>query len=203
EWGDEEKTEMKFDPEAWQDEAFPVRRFNNIEYLIQHVQEQFYCADPIAYHEVLRRIRVSKNAKADKAYAIGMYTNSSNTRICQICKKPISFIEVPQIANFGIEMPQLNLCLCLECAAKYRAVRDSNKDAFKKQIKTAIFSIDAQEYLEEYSIELHEDMVLNFTQMHIAEIQVILHLLDEYGIPSESVGNAYEDNVSKPFMHLV
>ncbi|MDE7414988.1 MAG: hypothetical protein K2N44_01505 [Lachnospiraceae bacterium] len=105
------------DPDVWQDEEFPVNRISNIDYLIRHVQEQF-CADPIIYHKVLKQIQVSKNAKTDRAYAIGMYTNSSNTKICQICKRPVVFIEVDQIANFGIEMPQLNLCLCRECSAK-------------------------------------------------------------------------------------
>ena len=81
-----------FDPNAWRDEEFPVNRVNNIDYLIRHVQEQFYCADPITYKQVWRQIRVSKNAKADRSYAIGMYTNSSNTKICQMCRKPVAFI---------------------------------------------------------------------------------------------------------------
>ena len=40
-----------FDPNAWRDEEFPVNRVNNIDYLIRHVQEQFYCADPITYKQ--------------------------------------------------------------------------------------------------------------------------------------------------------
>ena len=61
---------MLFDSNTWQDEEFPVKRINNIDFLNRHVQEQFYCADPITYRKVLRQIRVSKNAKADRAYAI-------------------------------------------------------------------------------------------------------------------------------------
>lgn len=189
-----------FDPNAWRDEEFPVNRVNNIDYLIRHVQEQFYCADPITYKQVWRQIRVSKNAKADRSYAIGMYTNSSNTKICQMCRKPVAFIEVDQISNFGIEMPQLNLCLCRECSAKYHAMRDGNKEEFKKQIRAALLSIDIEEYSDDYSIQFNEDTTLYFTQTHIAEIQEILRLLAEYGAPAEEEdGN--EGRVGGPLMH--
>lgn len=189
-----------FDPNAWRDEEFPVNRVADIDYLIRHVQEQFYCADPITYNQVWRKIRVSKNAKADRSYAMGMYTNSSNTKICQMCKKPVAFIEVDQISNFGIEMPQLNLCLCRECSAKYRAMRDGNKEEFKKQIRAALLSIDIGEYSEAYSIQFNEDTTLYFTQTHIAEIQEILRLLAEYGAPVEEKDES-EGKIGGPLMH--
>ena len=189
-----------FDPNAWRDEEFPVNRVNNIDYLIRHVQEQFYCADPITYKQVWRQIRVSKNAKADRSYAIGMHTNSSNTKICQMCRKPVAFIEVDQISNFGIEMPQLNLCLCRECSAKYHAMRDGNKEEFKKQIRAALLSIDIEEYSDDYSIQFNEDTTLYFTQTHIAEIQEILRLLAEYGAPAEEE-DENEGRVGGPLMH--
>lgn len=189
-----------FDPNVWRDEEFPVNRVNNIDYLIRHVQEQFYCADPITYKQVLRQIRVSKNVKADRSYAIGMYTNSSNTKICQMCREPVAFIEVDQISNFGIEMPQMNLCLCRECSAKYRAMRDGNKEEFKKQIRAAILSIDIEEYSDDYSIQFNEDTALYFTQTHIAEIQEILRLLAEYGAPSEK-DEENERKVVGPLIH--
>ena len=172
-----------------------------MDYLIRHVQEQFFCADPVTYKKVLRQIRVSKNSKTDRSYAMGMYTNSSNTRICQICQKPIAFIEVAQIANFGIEMPQLNLCLCRDCSARYSAMRDGNKEEFRKQIRGAILSLDVDEEADDYSIELNADMTLHFTQTHLAEIQEIFRLLAEYGTPVENTGDDYDDNVGGPLMH--
>lgn len=199
-WGDEDSEGEFFNPNAWQDDDFPVNRVSNIDYLVRHVQEQFYCADPTRYQKVWRQIRVSKNAKADRTYAIGMYTNSSNTKICQICKKPVAFIEVPQIANFGIEMPQLNLCLCRECAARYSAIRDANKDEFKKQIRGAIMAIDTNEYAEDYSIEFNAETTLHFTQTHVAELQEIFRLLAEYGTPSQEVIEE-EKTVSGPLLH--
>jgi len=192
EW-DETEGEV-FNPNTWQDEEFPVKRVSNLDYLLRHVQEQFYCADPITYKKVWRQIRTSKNATADRSYAIGMYTNSNNTKICQICKKPVAFIEVAQISNYGIEMPQLNLCLCRECAAKFSAIRDGNKEEFKKNIRKAIMMLDAQEYSDDYSIKLTKEVTLHLTQTHLAEIQEIFRLLDRYGTPSDHVNEEFDDN---------
>ena len=201
EWKEDDE-EPVFNPLEWVDHEFPVNRVNNIEYLVRHVQEQFYCADPTRYQKVWRQIRVSKNAKADRSYAIGMYTNASNTKICQMCKEPTVFVEVDQIANFGIEMPQLNLCLCRNCSAKYKAIRDGRKEEFKNQIRVALLAMDVNEYSEDYSIEFSEDTVLHFTQTHIAEVQEILRLLAEYGTPADSTDEE-EDIVTGPLMHSV
>lgn len=181
----EESDESFFNPNIWKDEQFPVNKVNNIDYLIRHVREQFFCADPITYKKVLRQIRISKNDKNDRSYAIGMYTNSSNVHICQMCKKTIDFMDVLQIANFGIEMPQLNLCLCRECASKYKAIRDANKEEFKKMIRLAIMSLESEKESDDYSIKFNEEMILHFTQTHLAEIQEIFRLIDEYGLPHD------------------
>lgn len=196
-WGDEDDNQSFFDPTQWMDEEFPTNRVRNLDYLTRHVREQFYCADPTTYRKVWRQIRVSKNTKADRSYAIGMYTNSNNTKICQICKKPVAFIEVDQLANFGIEMPQLNLCLCRECSAKYRAIRDVNKDEFKNNLRRALLSIEADEEADDYSIECNQDVTIHFTQTHIAEIQEILRLLNEYGTPSEDADELYDEEPAK------
>ena len=200
-WKDDE-VESVFNPLEWEDYEFPVNRVNNMEYLIRHVQEQFYCADPTRYQKVWRQIRVSKNTKADRSYAIGMYTNAGDTKICQMCREPIVFVEVNQIANFGIEMPQLNLCLCRNCSAKYKAMRDGRRDEFKNQIRTALLAMDVTEVSEDYSIEFSKDMILHFTQTHIAEVQEILRLLTEYGSPNDSADKE-GDVVDGPLMHPV
>lgn len=201
-WGDDDDPSAFFNPNEWQDNDFPVNRVGNIEYLIKHVQEQFYCADPVTYQKVWRQIRVSKNSEADRSYAIGMYTNAGNTKICQMCKKPVAFIEVAQIANYGIEMPQLNLCLCRECSAKYSAMRDGNKDEFKKGVRAMIMALDTTSVADDYAIEFNSDMVLHFTQTHAAEIQEIFRLLAEYGTPSKDVDEV-QDTATGPLMHPV
>ncbi|WP_058953238.1 sacsin N-terminal ATP-binding-like domain-containing protein [Clostridium tyrobutyricum] len=173
-----------FDQNTWISTDFPNRKVRNLDNLIEHIRQQFFCADPVTYKKVLRQIRVSKNPKTVRAYAIGMYTNDGNIQICQICKHPTDQVEVTAIANYGIELDQLNLCLCPNCAAKYKMMRDANRENFKNDIKQAIRNLDIDEKSDEYQIELNSENSLYFTQIHIAEIQAIFDLLDEHGVPN-------------------
>lgn len=169
-----------FNPYEWVDGEFPKKDVTDFSRLNKHVLEQFYYAVPVKYDKVVRQIRVSKDVEADRAYAIGMYTNPDGVKICQICKKPIKHIAVRQIANFGIEMSQLNLCLCKDCAEEYSKLGNGNKgEEFKRTIRDKLLNIDVEADLENYSIELNKDMILYFTQKHAAEIKEILRLLDE------------------------
>lgn len=188
-----------FTPEDWISKDFPERRMKNHDSLTEHVRQQFFCADPVKYQQVLRQIRTSKNPKTVREYAIGMYTNADGVRICQICREPIQSVEVVEIANFGIEMEQLNLCLCRNCAAKYKMLRDNNKTTFKNAIREDLCDIYISDDVEEYDeddfvVELTGDDSLYFTQTHVAEIQEIFELIDRYGIPdneeSTDIGTA-------------
>lgn len=78
----EEDEEAVFQPDSWISSEFPIHKVHNKESLIQHVREQFFCADPVKYLPVLRQIRVSKPAGMVRSYVIGMYTNESNVHIC-------------------------------------------------------------------------------------------------------------------------
>lgn len=53
-------------------------------------------------------------------------------------------------------------------------------------MKTALLGLDIQEEEDNYEIILNQDASLYFTQTHIAEIQTLLRLIDEYGLPNES-----------------
>lgn len=192
-WDDEDDF---FNPNDMQDDSFPERPVRNRDYLKRHVYEQFYCADPVTYENVLRRIRTSKSTKTDRAYVEGMYVNSSNKCVCQICKKVTEFHETIQIANYGIEMPQLNLCLCKDCAARYKAYCFQNKntnynDAFRDVVLG--FNTDTEEAL--YTIELEPDFKINFTQTHIVELQEIFDLIYRYGLPKKFDGLTEESVV--------
>lgn len=193
-WDDEDDF---FNPNDMQDDSFPERPVRNRDYLKRHVYEQFYCADPVTYENVLRRIRTSKSTKTDRAYVEGMYVNSSNKCVCQICKKVTEFHETIQIANYGIEMPQLNLCLCKDCAARYKAYCFQNKntnynDAFRDVVLG--FNTDTEEAL--YTIELEPDLEINFTQTHIVELQEIFDLIYRYGLPKK-VDESTEESVAR------
>lgn len=193
----DEEEDSTFDTTEWVSKEFPEKVVKNKESLIEHVRQQFFCADPIKYEKVLRQLRVSKNSKVVRAYTIGMYTNDSNVEICQICREPIEFVEVTEISNYGIEMNQLNLCLCKNCASKYKMFRDNNKDSFKNEMKKAICNLDIDNNYGECEIELNSDISIYFTQTHVAEIQEIFKLIDEYGTPEEGeYGRSVNDTLS-------
>lgn len=180
----DEDDEAVFNPDKWVSSEFPVHKVRNKDSLIQHVREQFFCADPVKYMPVLRQIRVSKSARMMRSYVVGMYTNESNAHICQICKEPAQFVEAVEIANFGLELPQMHLCLCKNCASKYKAIRDSHKDDYRVKVHNAIISMDVDN-AEEFEIGLNADISVTFTQTHLAEVQTLLLLIDEYGLPDD------------------
>lgn len=194
-----------FDPNAWQSEEFPQRRVRNLDSLIEHVRQEFFCADPVRYQKVLRQIRTSKSPKTIRAYTLGMYINESDTQICQMCKKAAPYVDVTEIANYGIEMPQLNLCLCKNCSSRYKQFRDGSKEKFKEEMTKALRNIDIGMPAEEYEISLSSDAAIHFTQTHLAEVKEILSLLDQYGIPGkeepETPAVPARDNVTGPLAH--
>lgn len=196
--GDDENG--SFDPTAWIDDEFPEQRVKNFDMLTRHVREQFFCADPIRYQEVWRSIRVSKSRETVRAYAVGMYTNDSQVKLCQMCKKPADFVDAIEIANFGMELSQMHLCLCRNCSGRYKQLRDSDKEGFLLQMKKALLNLDIQEEADRYEIILKQDVSLSFTQTHIAEIQTLLRLIDEYGLPNET-GKELDAVVSGSLQH--
>ncbi len=180
-----ENDDVYFDVDSYNDVDFPVRKVTNKEYLKQHILEQFYCADPVRYEKVIRKTRVSKRHKVDRAYATGMYTNKTGKIVCQGCKKTTNYVDVVQLSNYGIEMPQFSLCLCKDCATKFKEIRSEDKIVFKNQIKEKVMDVNINND-DEYIIDVSEDMKLNFTQTHIMELQEIFDMINIYGIPSNS-----------------
>ncbi len=187
-WEDEDNF---FNPNEIEDSGFPLRPVRNMEYLKRHVYEQFYCADPVKYEKVLRKIRTSKSPQNNRAYVEGMYVNSNNHCICQMCEKVTRFHETIQIANYGIEMPQFNLCLCRECAAVYKSFCLGHKEDYKELLKNMIYDLNIELNDNSFTIELDSETALHFTQTHIAELQEIFFLLDKYGLPRQET---YEDD---------
>lgn len=180
---DEDDPDDTFNPDGWVSDEFPRRRVINFDALTQHVRQQFFFADPVKYQKVMRQIRVSKSADEARAYTKGMYMNGDGINICQICRKPSRNVEAIEISNFGIELPQLNLSLCPDCARKYKNLRDVHKGEFRQDIAEAIRNLDINGDQEDYEIEIAPETTLHFTQTHIAEVKTILSLLDEYGVP--------------------
>ncbi|SNU04616.1 hypothetical protein SAMN06297422_101158 [Lachnospiraceae bacterium] len=193
-----ETRESFFDTSEYVSDEFPIRNVKNMDMLIRHVREEFFCADPVKYEKVYRQLRTSKTKRSTREYVLGMYTNESGYHACQICKEPFvdKHIDATEIANFGIEMPQLRLCLCKKCSADYKARRDTDKDKFKRDITNAFRLIDITAETDNYVLDIGNDMALHFTQTHLAEIKEIVSLIRSNGLPSEDSDKKFSERVS-------
>ena len=194
-----ETQENFFNPDEYISEEFPTRSVRNMDMLVRHVREEFFCADPIKYEKVYRQIRTSKNSRNIREYALGMYVNESGYNVCQICKEPYitKYIDVTEVANLGIEMPQLRLCLCKKCSTDYKKIRDNDKERFRIDISKAIRAMDIEEFADDYEIRVSDDISVHFTQTHVAEIREILSLIRANGLPSDDSEEIYNKKVSQ------
>lgn len=181
-------SETVFDPDSFDMSEFPIRYIVNGERLKRHIENQFFTADPIRYKEVVIRQKENEaaNQKIRKAYLKGMYTNQYNKVICQSCRKimPETDVFSVSIANYGIEMEQLYLCLCPKCHHRYESVKKTRSDEYKESLKRAIESSVITEKEPYYKIVASRDMSLYFTQTHLAELKNIFQMLDTYGVPT-------------------
>lgn len=178
-----------FAPNSFDMNEFPVRYVVNRERLERYVENQFYAADPVRYKEVVVRQKVSGNRDLTRAYVKGMYTNQFGKIICQSCKRVMGEKEIfaVAIANFGVDMEQLNLCLCPNCYQKYEAIKKTRSDEYKSSIKRAIENAAISMREPYYKVSASMDMSLYFTQTHLAEVQNILQLLDKYCVPMKAI----------------
>ena len=193
--------EAVFDPDGFDMEEFPERYIVNRERLNRYVENQFYSADPIRYKDVVIRQKVndSTNRNLRRAYISGMYTNQFGKLICQSCRHsiPTRSEYAVTIANFGIEMEQLSLCLCPNCYQKYEAIKKTRSDEYKESVKRAIVHTSIEIKQPFYMIESSKDMKLYFTQTHLAELQNIFSMLDKYGVPTMAID--LQENLDKGF----
>lgn len=185
----EDGEDTVFDPTEFDMQEFPKQDIVNLERLERYIQNQFYSSDPVQYREVIVRKRDSAYIQMRKSYVRNMYTNQFGKTICQSCKKIIrdKTMNAVEIANYGVEMEQLALCLCPECYQRYENLKKKRSDQFKESIKRAIQNVFTLKSGQEYKVDISEDMSLSFTQTHAVEIQKIFQLLDEYGIPAEHI----------------
>lgn len=178
-----------FDPNSFDMNEFPVRYVVNRERLERYVENQFYAADPVRYKEVVVRQRQNGNQQINRSYVKGMYTNQFGKIICQSCRRVMTDKEIyaVEIANFGVAMEQLRLCLCPNCYQKYEAIKKTRSDEYKASIKRAMVNAAISIREPYYKVSASVDMSLYFTQTHLAEVQNILQLLDKYGVPMKAV----------------
>ena len=77
--------------------------------------------------------------------------NFPTKKDCRLCGSPMS--------NYGIELPQLHLCLCRDCSAIYKSMRDVNKEPFKEGMKQALLGINLEDKAEEYELQLFHILI--------------------------------------------
>lgn len=168
--------EDSYDPDSVETNDFPTDRVKNPERLRNSVMTQVYVSDPVKYEMKIRSIRTSK---VDAKYIIKTeYTNDSGIVFCQCCRKSVMAPEVVEIKNVGLELPQMHICLCSECANIYRGKRASD-DNIEQRWSDALSKSNAE--VEDdgggFPVKLYDDMTFYFTQHHLLEVKTIIDLL--------------------------
>ena len=169
------------DSTGWESEEdefeFPTDSIKNWEALKKHAAKILAYANPIVYATVVRRIRVSRPHDGIRTYLKNMYrVNSSYQYACQLCHRSFPYVEMCQLERRpDIELDPLNVCLCPNCAAKFRTLR--NDKYLARRLIDSILDVPESE-IEENS---HISVVINdydfwFTPTHIAEIIELLKL---------------------------
>lgn len=162
---------------------FPALSVRSWDALRKHVAEMLIYADPVRYEERIRSIRVSNHQREAKAYLSNMYRHDGNNRFkfaCQLCHDTCSTFEATEIfLKPETELDPVNLCLCPNCAAAYRKLRNNSgiMEAIRKSFLTMKDSdIENSDHV---AVPVDEDDELWFTQTHFAEIRELLKLADE------------------------
>ncbi len=181
--------------------AFPTDSVKNWEALKKHAAQILSYASPTIYETVVRRIRTSRPQEDIRAYLMNRYrVNSSDQYACQLCHKPFFNVnvEVCQLEkNPDVELDPLNVCLCSNCAAKFRALRN-NKDLSERLIHS-ILNVSENEIEENSHISVSvDDYDFWFTPIHIAEIIELLKLKSKAKEKCKALSQTISPPKSKP-----
>jgi hypothetical protein len=158
---------------------FPIARVKNWDTLRKHAAEMLCYADPVKYDYAVRRIRFSNKPKEARAYLLNMYRYDGVYKYaCQICHDSCASVEIAELFNKPeTELDPLNLCLCPNCASKYRIYR--NNARAMQTLLDSILELQERDMGGDYvAIPVEEDE-LWFTHIHFAEIQELLKLSAE------------------------
>ena len=173
---------------------FPVGRVKNIEALKKHAAEMLCFADPVKYEFAVRKIRVSNKPKEARAYLLNMYRYDGLFKYaCQLCHEPTANIEAVQIFNKPeTELDPMNLCLCPNCSAKYKLMR--NDAAKMKSFRDLILSHRDSDFSSSAHIEIPiGDDEVWFTQIHFAEIKELIELSEKVKAKEPAPAPAVEE----------
>lgn len=179
---------------------FPSAKVRSWDTLKKHVAEVLCYANPVKYNYKVRSIRVSRPETEIRAYLKGMYKYyGSNRCACQMCHKPTKSMEKCQLTpDMGKELDALYLCMCPNCAAKYRMYRNT------EQMGEFLGSIEALSDQQISSkdpveVEIGEESIW-FTQTHIAEIRELLayeEAVNNFSEPKKGPRSKQEDDLTE------
>lgn len=155
---------------------FPSRPVTNLQRLREKIEGQYSFAPKVQYQ--LRELsqRISKDREGVRSYLEAMYASEINRSvcICQMCKKPSDYYWSVQIEKEPkLELQQMHILLCPDCAARYRQLR-TDPVAYPLFIDDIANSSELQD--EPISVSAGSNSI-NFTATHLAEIKEILRLL--------------------------
>ena len=158
---------------------FPVARVKNWDTLRKHAAEMLCYADPVKYDYAVRRIRVSNRPKEARAYLLNMYRYDGVYKYaCQMCHDSCASVEIAELFNKPeTELDPLNLCLCPNCATRYRTFRNNSRAM--ESFLESIMAVKERDMGEEYVSVSVENVDIWFTHIHFAEIQELLKLSEE------------------------
>lgn len=167
-------------PDSVEEELpFPSSRVKNWDALRKHVAEMLCYAEPVKYGYVVRKIRTTNKPKEIRAYLQNMYRYDGVYKYaCQMCHDTCSDVEFAEMFNKPeVELDPMNLCLCPNCATRYRAYR--NQESTMKELLSFVLNTKVKDLELDYVEVPVEEDCLWFTQTHFAEIQELLHLAEE------------------------
>ena len=161
--------------------GFPTRKVVDWNRIKIHAAKELFFADPVKYEAKIRLVRTSLKPDSYQTYLRSMYgIESTNKVACQLCHQECDLFEGPQfLEHLPKEINQLHLCLCPNCTRIFQNVRkDANQlnemlERIKNLSQTDITSVD------HIDIPINQENTLWFTQVHIAEIQEILKLVED------------------------
>lgn len=176
---------------------FPTGSVKNWEALKKHAAQILSYASPTVYATVVRRIRVSRPQDDIRAYLMNMYrVNSSYRYACQLCHRSFSNVEMCQLEQKpDVELDPLNVCLCPNCATKFRALR--NDKHLAERLIDSILDVSENQIEENDHVSVAiNDYDFWFTPTHIAEIIELLKLKKK--ATEERKAPSHTHTVSKP-----
>jgi hypothetical protein len=157
--------EAVYDPDIDENSnEFPQDSIPDMKRLVQKIKTAYKDARPVEYEYRSLSIRTSRGN--DRQHIGQRYRG-----FCQMCGCPSRHWEVAELFNEPKkELPQMNLSLCPNCAAKYRIYRNNDRIMrnFSGNLKSASYSADKPQ------AQLEGQTVICFTKTHLAEIQTIL-----------------------------